>query len=213
LEWYRLGFDDRDLMNEVADLLEYLGFARPLHSTYQAIWQDYFGNNVHDLDLDTLKQMIQSHIPKLSSNYAVLNQADGQMLLFSHLIEPKLGKERPVLVYDYPTAQAALAKTSKHEGQNLAKRFELFYKGIELANGYDELSDGDEFLKRFFEDEKTRQAYDQPCMSIDPYLLAALDQMPECAGVALGLDRLLMLQMNKQHIDEVAFIHDVHKKG
>ncbi|HRE31060.1 MAG TPA: elongation factor P lysine(34) lysyltransferase, partial [Candidatus Berkiella sp.] len=128
-------------------------------------------------------------------------------LLMSHGIEPYLGQEYPLVVTDYPASQASLAKTrivADTESFKVAERFEFYFKGLELANGYHELCCAKEQAARFDEDLSKRKAFGLPILPIDHYLLAALREgFPPCAGVALGVDRLLMLKVNEKDIAKV----------
>lgn len=119
------------------------------------------------------------------------------------VIEPQLDPAVPTFVTDYPASQAALAQLSPDDPR-VAHRFELFYGGIELANGYQELTDAAEQQRRFQRDREQRKSLHKSEASDDPRLLAALENgLPDCAGVALGFDRLLMIHLNKRHINEV----------
>ena len=125
-------------------------------------------------------------------------------LLFSHAVEPNLGHELPTLIIDYPPATAALAKTDLDKDGNLvAKRFELYINGIEIANAYDELADGTALKQRFEQDNLLRQRHGLPPMPIDEHLLTACDDLPACSGIALGLDRLLMVITGATCLEEV----------
>ena len=123
-------------------------------------------------------------------------------LLLSYRIEPHLGRQRATFIYDYPASQAALAKIRPGDPP-LAERFELYINGIELANGFYELSDATEQRRRFEADNKHRVERGLPEIPIDERFLAALPDLPPCAGVALGIDRLVMLAAGKTAIDEV----------
>jgi lysyl-tRNA synthetase class 2 len=127
-------------------------------------------------------------------------------LLMSHVVEPALAKEgRPVAVYDFPVSQAALAEV---EG-DVAHRFEVYYQGVELANGFHELTDPKAQQQRFDADNALRQTLGLSPCAIDPYFLAALNHgLPPCSGVALGIDRLLVIALQKTCLAEVqAFDH------
>jgi lysyl-tRNA synthetase class 2 len=122
--------------------------------------------------------------------------------LFSHGVQPALG-EGLVYVYDYPASQAALARVRAGQPP-VAERFELFVNGIEIANGYHELADADEQRKRFAADGRARRALGLEQMPMDERLLAALAHgLPDCAGVAVGLDRLFMIAAGESSIDAV----------
>ncbi|MDD3449651.1 MAG: EF-P lysine aminoacylase GenX, partial [Gammaproteobacteria bacterium] len=124
-------------------------------------------------------------------------------LLLSHRVQPALGRGRPAFLYDFPASQAALARI-RPGAPPLAERFEVFVEGVELANGYHELTDSREQAERFRADLALRTAMGLPAVSADERLIAALEAgLPPCAGVALGFDRLVMLALGAGHIDEV----------
>jgi lysyl-tRNA synthetase class 2 len=125
------------------------------------------------------------------------------MLLFSQHVEPKIGKERPCFVINFPASQAALAKISPSNAL-VAERFELYFKGIELGNGFHELTDGSEQLRRFEQDNAKRQNMGLSSIPIDQNFIAAINfGLPPCSGVAIGIDRLLMLALSCSKIDQV----------
>ncbi|MGB2739081.1 MAG: amino acid--tRNA ligase-related protein, partial [Cognaticolwellia sp.] len=123
-------------------------------------------------------------------------------LLFCIAIEPVIAQQRPCFIYNFPASQAALARISPND-KRVAERFEVYFKGIELANGFHELSDGQEQLKRFQADNSLRSQKGLGQMPIDDRFIASLTSLPDCAGVALGVDRLVMLACDKSHIDDV----------
>lgn len=208
LEWYRLGFDQWALMAEVADLIErLLGYRHFEHISYRTLFQEYLGFDPHRASLEQLKFEARQHInidmPRASVD-------DWLNLLLSHLIEPELKKRGPLFVYDFPPSQAVLARISEDDsGQPVAARFELYIHGIELANGFHELADAGLQRSRFADDNRQRQAMGLHAMPVDELFLAALQHgLPDCAGVAIGLDRLLMLKLGQHHISQVlAFGH------
>ena len=120
-------------------------------------------------------------------------------------VQERLGRGRATLLYDYPASQAALARVRPNDdGTEVAERFELFVDGVELANGFHELTDPGEQRRRFEHDLETRRARGLPAVPIDEHLQAALEEgLPECAGVALGVDRLVMLAAGAESIAEV----------
>ncbi|MDD2940264.1 MAG: EF-P lysine aminoacylase GenX, partial [Acinetobacter harbinensis] len=125
-------------------------------------------------------------------------------LLFSHIVEPSLGFDCPVFLTDFPPEMASLAKVKLDEdGEEVAARFELYIEGLELANAYDELSDAHILRQRFEADNREREKLALTVMPVDEYLLAALAAMPECAGIALGIDRLLMVATKKMKLEQV----------
>lgn len=208
LEWYRPGFDHLDLMSEMDELIQMvLDCDAAQKVSYQNIFKQYLGCDPLTANLTDLKAIACQH------GYQQLvehehNKDTILMLLFSQHVEPYIGKNRPCFVIDFPASQAALAKISP-SNPLVAERFELYFKGIELANGFHELTDAEEQLHRFELDNKKRQEKGLDAMPIDNNLVAALHSgLPQCAGVALGIDRLIMLALNSTSIDQViAFEH------
>lgn len=194
LEWYRVGFGLTQLMNEVTELIqEVLGTCRVECISYREAFLDHLSVDPFDASDAQLTKCIQTYIegaPSLSQD------RNAQLeLLFSHAIQPKLGDGSLCFVTDFPLTQAALAKRSLHDPQ-CAARFECFVDGVELANGYDELNDPTELLARFAADNQQRLDLGIPEAPLPNRLLDAMKSgLPACAGVALGLDRLLMLKM------------------
>ncbi|WP_440617033.1 EF-P lysine aminoacylase EpmA [Cysteiniphilum sp. 6C5] len=206
LEWYRLGLDDVALREEIAQMLFLLKPQASIeYFSYKALFQQLIGMNPHTVSLDSLQKVLYQHVGDIEglANPNIIECLD---LLFTHVIEPKLKAHQFVFVYDYPQVQAALARVmADSSGQMVAKRFELFYQGVELANGYYELTSAIEQDRRFQDDLYLRQSLGKVAVPIDQDLLACLDQIPECSGVALGLDRLLMCLENYTDIHEVLY--------
>jgi len=203
LEWYRVGFTHLDLIKEVdAFLSTTLGTETADIISYQQIFLDALSLDPLSCADNDLNQTIDDS-QLLSGRAEVLSRDDKLNLLFSHFIEPEIGLNRPSIVVDFPASQSALARINQHDPR-IADRFEAYYKGIELANGFYELADASEQLQRFQADNAERQRKCLSEMPIDSLLIEALSHgLPECAGVALGLDRLLMLKVNASHINEV----------
>jgi lysyl-tRNA synthetase class 2 len=201
LEWYRLGFDDRQLREEIIELIAAVGEdVVSRQRSYYDLFVEHLGVDPHAADAGQLAQLAAE---KLDVHWSDTDKSTWLDLLFSHCIEPHL--EQLVLVYDYPACQCALARTATDErGQLVAKRFEVFWNGMELANGYWELTDAKEQAARFQVDNQTRQQLGLPQVAADDQLLAALEAgLPDCAGVALGVDRLLMCLQGAATIDDV----------
>ncbi len=203
LEWYRLGFDHHQLMTEIDALLhEILQTPRADRMSYGEVFRSYLGLDPYTCSITALQSCAQQHQLDCSS----LNDQDKDFwlqLLISHCIEPFLGQERPLFITDFPAQQAALAKISEHNPL-AADRFELYFRGLELANGYHELCDASEQRRRFIEDNRQRERMGLSVIPLDENLLAAMKEgMPACAGVALGVDRLIMLACGANSIDEV----------
>lgn len=200
LEWYRPGFDHHQLMDEVDALVRaVLAGESARRVTYAAVFAEHTGLDIHqcsDADLQSLAAARCGFQGELSR--------DGYLnLLFSECVEPRL--QAPTLVYAFPASQAALARVVEGDDRvPSAARFEMFAKGMELANGYFELTDADEQLRRFEADQAQREALGIAALPIDMPLVDALRSgMPSCAGVALGVDRLVMLALGASTIGEV----------
>jgi lysyl-tRNA synthetase class 2 len=197
LEWYRLGFDDDKLMDEVAALVtallaphRMLGLAEKL--TYREVLMRHAGIDMNVADDDDLSRAALDHGIDCRT---VLDRDARLDLLISLVAGPQLGRGHPTFVCDYPASQASLARL-KPQDPPVAARFELYLDGIELANGFHELTDAIEQRRRFVRDHEVRQARAQVVPPMDERLLAALDAgVPECAGVALGFDRLAALAL------------------
>jgi lysyl-tRNA synthetase class 2 len=208
LEWYRVGFDHHDLMREVDLLLQkILKTSAAEHTTYAQLFEQFLGVNPHLSDTETLQKCAKEN-QLWCPSYADESKDFWLHLLMSHCIEPRIGKDRPVLVRDFPASQSALARVST-DHPPVAERFEAYYKGIELLNGYHELTDVAEHRRRFVADNQTRIKMGLPEIPLDEAFLEALPHMPDCAGVALGVDRLVMLALGASSIAEVMSFVDV----
>lgn len=193
LEWYRLGWDHFALMTEVEDLFRSLLNAAPAERiSYCAAYQNILGWHPLEISLPDLQNCV---FEKLAMHRAdTLSRDECLDALMGYCIEPNLPKDRLIFIYDYPASQAALAKLNPQDPR-VAARFEAYFQGIELANGFHELTDAKEQLARFQEDLKIRKARSLPPVPIDYDLIAALTTLPECAGVAVGVDRLIALAL------------------
>lgn len=201
LEWYRPGFSLSELMDEVEQLVErILGCGIVPRFSYRELFAEHLHINPHQISATELEQLARS---VMELNATGLSETDHLQLLMSRCIEPRMPEY--CFVYDYPVAQAALARIADDDnGQAVARRFELYCRGMELANGYHELTDADEQRARFEADLLKRRELGLAEYPIDEQLLAALTRgLPECAGVALGIDRLLMLQCEIRDIRQV----------
>lgn len=205
LEWYRHGFTLDDLMDEVDELLTLiLHSPQSLRFTYQDCFLKYCQCDPHQASVEDLKNVARAKGLSVSESLESADKDTWLQLLFSHLIEPKLGFDAPVFVYDYPASQAALAITHVKNNVAVAQRVEVFVNGLELANGYHELLDPQEQEKRFIQDNILRAQQGLPQKPIDPLLIAAINQgLPACSGIALGFDRLMMLACGCARIEEV----------
>jgi lysyl-tRNA synthetase class 2 len=209
LEWYRVGWDHHRLMDEVAALIgellaPRLALAAPEVITYRAAFEDALGIDPHAAPLLALDALVAG----AGFDAQMDLDRDAKLdLLASHLVYPRLGRGRVTLLTDFPASQCALARVrpASAPGEHpVAERFEAFVEGIELANGYHELADGAEQRARFAQAAAQRVARGLPAMPVDERFLAALDHgLPDCAGVALGFDRLVMLALGARSLDEV----------
>lgn len=203
LEWYRVGFDHWQMMAEIEALIQQIIATAPFTKlSYQQAFIHYLSLDPLSASLEQLQHCCHQHgfsdLARHEHNPDTLLQ-----LLFSHKIETHIGQQAPCFIYDFPASQSALAKISQDDSR-VAWRFELYFGGIELANGFNELQSASEQANRFNIDNEQRNTLDIEPAVIDNKLLAALSHgLPQCAGVALGLDRLLMLKAGTSSIDEV----------
>ena len=209
LEWYRLDFQLFDLMQEVVELINFLRTEQgdsdlQVESvTYQQLFKRCADLDPFDSSLSELQQGCENH------GYAgsPLSRTEALDFIFSIVIQPQLehaDQSKPgLMVYDFPVEMAALAQAHPHHPDRCL-RFEFLWHGVELANGYQELTDAAEQLRRFEQDNLIRMQLGKSALPIDENLLAALNQgMPPCAGVALGVERLMMCLLGKESIDQV----------
>ena len=204
LEWYRLGFSLEQLMREVADLTnQLLGAQLPVEFvSYREAVRQHAGFDPLDADLGELQRAAQAL--GLDADHAAKAGRDELLdLIVGAQVGPALGATTLTFLHRYPASQAALARLDPDDPR-VALRFELYHRGLELANGYHELTSGAEQRMRFAVDQHSRKSRGLPTFEIDAHLLAALEAgLPDCAGVALGFDRVLMLALNATSIDEV----------
>ena len=201
LEWYRPGWDHHRLMAEVDDLLAtILGTGAGERLSYGEAFKRYAGIDPHAESDEELRSRVRNFgVPSVGE----LGRDDLLDLVLTHRVESQLGHCQPTFIHDYPASQAALARVRPGRPP-LAERFEVFVEGLELANGYHELTDSAVQRQRFEADLEARRDGGLPEVPIDERLLAALEHgLPECAGVALGLDRLVMLAAGTREISDV----------
>lgn len=204
LEWYRPGFDHHQLMDEMDELLQTVLKTNPAERcSYRDIFLRHLDIDPLTASASQLQQRAKQHGLNLPEGIAKDSCDNWLHLLMSHLIEPQLGREKPLFLYNFPASQAALARISS-DTPPVALRFEVYIQGVELANGYYELADANEQQRRFENDLLERQRLGLPLVQIDKNLVAALTTgFPDCAGVALGIDRLIMLALATTHIKDV----------
>jgi len=204
IEWYRVGIDHHSLMSDVERLISAMlppsrHFDSAERLTYREAVQLHAG--VDALDDATAVLIARLESAGIEVPASVRDDRDACLdLIMSTLVGPHLGRERLSFVYDYPASQAALARVRGR----VASRFEAYLDGIELANGFHELGAHLEQRARFDADLEQRAERNLPAVPLDERLLAALEHgLPECAGVALGFDRLVMCAIGARHIDAV----------
>lgn len=206
LEWYRPGMALDALIEEATDLVTAVleldqEPARCLR--YRTLFRDHLTIDPFTVDLSELRRLAGE---QGNLNASTLSRDACLDLLMGLVIEPQLGREGIEVVVDYPASQAALARRHQdpEDGQWVASRFELYLEGLELANGYDELTDAEEQAARFVADNAARLAASLPEVDVDQRLLAALAHyLPEGSGIALGIDRLIQLAVGKASVAEV----------
>jgi elongation factor P--(R)-beta-lysine ligase len=206
IEWYRCGQSMTQLMHEVAELTQLL-LAAPVDSGYETVsyseaFERVLGSDPLQADETALRQVAVAR--GLSASLAARCQRDELLdWLMGCIVGPGLGKERLCFVHRYPASQAALARLDPTDPR-VALRFELYCGGVELANGFEELSDAAEQRSRFERDLAERARRGLPELSMDRALLQALEHgLPAVAGVALGFDRVLMLRLGAGSLDQV----------
>jgi lysyl-tRNA synthetase class 2 len=203
LEWYRVGWDHQKLMDEVAELLKLAlalaGRRATVRDTsFRQLYQDKFGFD----PMEASEAELRSPLGVYDIDPRGLTRDDWLDLLMTHLIQPSIPANRILLVYDYPVSQCALAKIRPGKPP-VAERFEAYLGPLEMANGYHELTDPAEQRARFEADLVRRRARNAATPALDERLLAALPKLPPCAGVALGVDRLMMALLGTEKIGDV----------
>lgn len=210
LEWYRPGWDHTLLMDEVEELMHALGVGSGRtfqRLSYRQAFVQHAGLDPFTIPVAALRERaLAGEVPALDLGHQEEDRDGWLDLWMSHRIGPQLGRDVPVFLHDFPASQAALARV-RNDDPPVAERFELFWQGIELANGFHELSDAGEQRRRFESDQAWRAAQGKVVPPLDEHLVAALQAgLPDCAGVALGLDRLLMLRLGLLDLaDTMAF--------
>ncbi len=202
LEWYRTGFDHFQLMDEVCQFVQQIiGEKKIQIMSYQEVFLSNLSIDPFNISFEKLSQTAREllgDIPQelLFDNYLTL--------LFSEKIEANFDPDKITVVHSFPVSQASLAKTRCENGLTTADRFEVYLNGMELANGFNELTDAKQQLQRFKQDNDIRRELDYPPIEIDDGFIQSLNQgLPDCAGVALGVDRLLMIKLGVENLEDV----------
>jgi lysyl-tRNA synthetase class 2 len=202
LEWYQLDIDHHQLMSEVNALLQHvLNCAPMIKITYQQAFLKACNIDPIQASISELQDVLRNFNLDTVLDIGEQDRDQYLFLLMSHVVEPYFATTpSPVAIYDFPPSQAALATI--HHG--VAARFEVYYRGVELANGFHELTDVDVQQARFDEDNKQRLQKGLPMNPPDEYLISAMHHgLPPCSGVALGIDRLLALACQTSSIHDV----------
>ena len=197
LEWYRSGIDYLALMEECEALIQ--AVAASLGPRERMIFRN------HEIDLRGPWERIT--VAEAFERYAWISIADAlERSIFDEImvekIEPRLGMEKPTFIYDYPAERAALARL-KQKDETVAERFELYIGGLEIANAFSELMDVEEQRRRFQLENKERQSRGKTVYPMPEKFLAELEDLPPSAGIALGVDRLVMVFADAETIEEV----------
>ena len=203
LEWYRVDFDLDEIIEESVELIRFcMGTQTPVATeSYRSLFENFLGINPHLADLGQLQLLVTEHTSYQGCCESI---TEALQLLLTSCIEPKLSPGITILK-DFPIAQAALAEIGEDQsGQLVAKRFEIYLDQIEIANGYQELTDYVEQKSRFDQDNQIRKSSGLAPMAQDELLLEAIKAgLPACSGVSIGLDRLLMIKQGLDRIDSV----------
>jgi lysyl-tRNA synthetase class 2 len=197
LEWYRAGADYQSLMDECEELIR--SVARAVGLGQKIVFRGREVDLSEPWERISVKEAFHGYTQTSVTEALERNLFDEIMV---QDIEPRLGVEKPTFIYDYPAQRGALARL-KREDQTVAERFELYVGGLELANGFSELVDSKEQRKRFHVENENRQSLGKRIYSVPDKFLAELDNMPPSTGIALGVDRLVMVFLDAKTIDEV----------
>ena len=197
LEWYAAGFDYRELMNQCEEMI--IAVARHLDFVNGIVWQGKQIKLASPWERITVSEAFEKYAPVTLTE--VLNQDKFDEILVEY-VEPNLGIVRPAFLYDYPAELGALARL-KADDHKVAERFELYIGGLELANGFSELTDTQEQRQRFMEAQKLRAQKGYAAYPIPEKFLLSLENLPASAGIALGIDRLAMIFADTCSIDDV----------
>jgi lysyl-tRNA synthetase class 2 len=206
VEWYRVGDGLQagiDLLDELVQML--LATQPAARTSYAAVFQRTLNIDPHTATVAELAAGTKAAGISVPSGMQADDRDEWLNLLLATRVELELGRDRPEILYHYPGSQASLAQVTKSEaGYEVAERFELYYRGIELANGFHELGDASELRRRFEAVNVARMADGRVALPLPESLLAALEHgLPPCTGCALGFDRLVMLALEAESIDEV----------
>lgn len=194
VEWYRLHFSLEQMIQETADFLSLFVGEKPIRLLpYAKAFEEHLGIDYETVSLETLQSLTQNTWDRSTCIHYLL----------THRIEPLLGRGEFTVLLDFPPHEAALACVVEKNGKRVAERFEFYHEGVELTNGYHELSDAPELRARFETINQERVAENKSPYPLDESFLAALPYLPDCCGVALGFDRAMMLRHGLSSISPV----------
>lgn len=202
IEWYRVNTSYNAFIREACEVIALFIGPQPQETlSYEDAFLTFLKLNPFNASKEELIDCAKKRDIDLSSDSKdfILSQ------LWALLIEPHLGKKALSIITDYPPSQAALAKIHTRKGKKCAERFEIYYKGIELGNGYHELNDPLELKMRLNIANKERVSFGKQALPLDHSFLKAVANLPDCYGIAIGFDRLMMLQSNRKTIREKNF--------
>lgn len=199
-EWYRIGFSFEEMIEETA---AFCFLFLPRKEIEYLSYREAFLKVVSIDPFTASKETLEAFLQKQAIDHPFSEKDDLLDLIVAYYIEPRLGKDRVSVLYHYPASQAALAKKQEKEYGEVALRFEIYYQGVELANGYDEVEDEKELRNRFIAENSKREKMGKQALPLDELFLSSLSSMPSCCGVSVGVDRLFMLALGKSSIQEV----------
>jgi lysyl-tRNA synthetase class 2 len=193
-EWYRVGISFRDMIQETAEFLFLFLGPLPIETlSYKEAFKKFASIDYATISLPELHELTKNSWPRETCLHYLL----------THLVEPNLGRNCLTVITDFPPDEAALACVVEKKGELVAERYEIYYQGVELCNGYHELSDRDELERRFFQKNKEREREGKEPYPLDEKFLQAMKTLPDCCGVALGFDRALMLHLKANSLKQV----------
>ncbi len=207
-EWYRVQMSFADMIQETCEFLFLFFGTLPIQKiSYREAFARYVGIDYSEASLSDLRDAAKRHgidLSDTSSDTSSWSRDAFLHLLLTHVIEPRLGRQELTVLIDYPPNEAALACIVEKNGEKVAERFEVYYEGIELTNGYRESADAEELRNRFIEENRIRGSLGKETYALDEKFLAALkNDFPECCGVSVGFDRALMLRCKTASLKEV----------
>ena len=204
-EWYRMGYSFEEMIAETVEFVQlFIKKRKVVYLPYREAFKRYIGIDPFTCSDTALKNACLGY-----EGYPIdtASRDDLLHLLLALKIEPCFSPSEITVLYHYPASQAALARQMTEDGQCIAQRFELYCEGLELANGYHELTNGAEQRQRFIHDNEIRIQNGKSAYPIDERFLAALSKgLPSCSGVAVGVDRLIMIEEGQDTIEQASAI-------